>query len=67
MNSMDTFAPDMPCRVHDGLNDQIIEWCPQWAAMYREHASKWDEGVVAWDGLLLDGWAPIVHGHSCGH
>jgi len=67
MNSMDTFDPDMPCRVHDGLNDQIIEWSPHWAPMYREHASKWDEGVVAWDGLLLDGWTPLVRGRSCCH
>ncbi len=67
MNSMDTFDPDMPCRVHDGLNDQIIEWSPRWASMYREHASKWNEGIIAWDGLLLDGWAPIVPGRSCGH
>ena len=51
----------------DGLNDQIIEWSPQWASMYREHSSKWNEGIIAWDGLLLDGWAPIVHGRSCGH
>lgn len=36
-------------------------------SMYREHASNWDEGVIAWDGLLLDGWAPIIHTHSCGH
>lgn len=54
-NPMDTFDPDRPCQVHDGLNDQTIEWKPQWGSMYREHGAKWDEGVVAWDGLLLDG------------
>ncbi|AWL93071.1 hypothetical protein CO683_38150 [Bradyrhizobium ottawaense] len=47
MKSMDTFDPDMPCHVHDGLNDQIIECSPQWAWMYRQHASRWDEGVIA--------------------
>jgi len=30
---MDTFDPDKPCRVHDGLNDQMIEWSPQWASI----------------------------------
>ena len=65
MNPMDSFDPDMPCRVHDGLNDQVIEWSPNWASMYRQYAWKWDEGVVAWDGLLLDGWSPIAP--SCGH
>lgn len=46
-------------QVHDGLNDQMIEWRPQWASMFREFATTWDEGVVAYDGLLLDGWTPI--------
>jgi hypothetical protein len=44
---LDTFDPDRPCQVHDGLNDQMIEWSPQWASMYREHGASWDEGVVA--------------------
>ncbi|SFM51096.1 hypothetical protein SAMN05216573_102199 [Bradyrhizobium sp. Rc3b] len=64
---MDTFDPDRACQVHDGLNDQLIEWRPQWAAAYREHAAKWDEGVVSWDGLLLDGWTPTMLEHPCGH
>jgi hypothetical protein len=29
MNPMDTFNPDMPCRVHDKVNDHIFEWNPQ--------------------------------------
>jgi hypothetical protein len=56
MNPMSTFNPEKPCRVHDGLNDQIIEWNPQWAPLYLDHGVKHDEGVIAWDGLLLDGW-----------
>jgi hypothetical protein len=52
---METFDPDRPCQVHDGLNEQVIGWRSEWASMYREHGAKWDEGVVAWDGLLLDG------------
>jgi hypothetical protein len=45
----------------------MIEWKPQWASLYREHGANWDEGVVAWDGLLLDGWTPIMLRHPCGH
>jgi len=33
MNPMATFDPDRPCQVHDGLNNQVIEWSPQWASM----------------------------------
>ena len=57
MNPMDTFNPDVACRVHDGLNDRVFEWRPEWAASYRKHAEDFDTaGVVSWDGLLLDGW-----------
>jgi len=55
MNPMSTFDPDVACRVHDRLNEKIINWRPEWAANYRQYA---DEGVIEWDGLLLDGWSP---------
>lgn len=53
MNPMSTFNPDLPCRVHDSLNNQMIEWKPQWASLYREHGVKQEEGVIAWDGSPL--------------
>ena len=42
-------------RLYDGLND----WKPERAANYREHAEVFAAvmpGVIARDGLLLDGW-----------
>ncbi|WP_426611325.1 hypothetical protein [Bradyrhizobium sp. McL0616] len=59
MNPMDTFNPDEPCRLHDGLNNDFIEWNPEWAAHYREYSFNQDEGVISWDGALLDGWVPM--------
>ena len=58
MNPMSTFNPGAACRVHDKLNDQILDWQPSWAANYRQYASEFDTGIVNWDGLLLDGWCP---------
>jgi hypothetical protein len=41
--------------VHDLLND----WQTVWAPHYRQHAILLnDEGVIEWDGDLLDGWVP---------
>jgi hypothetical protein len=60
MNPMNTFNPEVPCHVHDKLNDELIEWQAQWAPLYRDHGVLYDEGVIAWDGLLLDGWSPVV-------
>ena len=57
MNPMSTFNPDVACRVHDKLNDTFFDWKPEWAAKYREYAHEHDEGVINWEGLLLDGWA----------
>ena len=56
MNSMATFNPDQRCHVHDGLNDKLLNWDPEWATHYRKYAAPEGKGVVAWDGLLLDGW-----------
>ena len=55
---MSEFDPDEPARVHDRLNDQVIEWDPQ------RHGRDWHQaghcdfgnGIIEWDGLLLDGW-----------
>ena len=56
MMPISTFNPEQRCRVHDRLNDQVLDWKPEWASHYREYAAKHDEGVISWDGLLLDGW-----------
>ncbi len=55
---MSTFDPSQPADVHDQLNDRVFRWKPEWAStwLYRsDHAP----GVVEWEGLLLDGWAPV--------
>lgn len=55
LRSMIEFDPARPALVHDSLNDKMIEWQPDWAAHYREHAIAEGE-IIGWDGLLLDGW-----------
>ena len=60
MNPMNTFNPEIPCHVHNRLNDEILEWQTQWAPLFRELGILQDEGVIAWNGFLLDGWSTIV-------
>ena len=60
MNPMNTFNPRIPCHVHDRLNDEIIEWHTRWASPFLNDCVKRSDGFVAWDGLLVDGWSPIV-------
>jgi hypothetical protein len=58
LRPMSDFDPSRPAMVHDRLNDKTFEWKAEWAANYREQAigDSANEGVVGWDGLLLDGW-----------
>ena len=53
---MSTFDPDKPAYLHDRLNEEVLEWRPEDAQRWREHAVPHVEGVITWDGLLIDGW-----------
>jgi hypothetical protein len=46
MNPMSTFNPDKPCKVHDRVNEFLLDWKPEWAADYRRWASEFDTGVI---------------------
>ena len=60
---MDQFDPSKSGQqVHDQLNDQVIDWEPErhgrdWA---RHGHRDFGDGIVEWDGLLLDGWRPAA-------
>src|ERR1700760_151683 len=59
MNPMSTFIPDVACRVHDQLNDRVLDWRPEWAEHYRQYASEHDTGVIGWTGYSWTaGWVP---------
>jgi hypothetical protein len=60
MRPMSEFDPTQPAMVHDGLNDKTFEWKPEWAQNYREYAVEDKDGVIGWDGLLLDGWEEMT-------
>jgi hypothetical protein len=56
---MDEFDPWWPAFVHDGLNDKWFAWKPdEYREHFQQYARQHGEGVIEWDGLLLDGWRP---------
>ena len=69
MNPMSTFDPSTPAMVHDRLNDRTFEWKPEtMQANYEQYATPFGPpDVIAWDGLLLDGWLPISKGSPRPH
>src|ERR1700722_19366741 len=56
---MTQFDPSRPALVHDRLNAKTFEWSPEWRASFERYKREAGLGVVSWDGLLLDGSAPI--------
>jgi hypothetical protein len=56
---MSEFDPSKPAMVHDRLNDETFEWVPERHMPHWEPVKEADAGVIAWDGLLLDGWRPM--------
>ena len=57
--SMRDFDPARPARVHDLLNDTTLEWNAGWADNWRKYAHLTIDGVVYWEGLILDDWEPV--------
>lgn len=64
LRPMSTFDPTQPAILHDRLNDKIITWLAEedMIANYREYATLDEEGLVSWDGLILDGWGNVLGG-----
>ena len=57
---MSKFDPSRLAMVHDKLDDKMLEWSPLWEAHYRAFAFPSPDGSIAWNGLELDGWAPLL-------
>jgi hypothetical protein len=60
MRPMKEFDPSTPAMVHDRLNDRTFEWKPEWQGKHDLSARKSGDGLILLDGLLLDGWQPVV-------
>lgn len=56
---MSGFRPERPALLHDQLNDIVFDWLatPELVESWQRYATPHERGVIAWDGLLLDGWA----------
>lgn len=56
LKPMSEFDPTEPAMIHDARNDRVLAWSPDLQESYHRHARAVAPGVVAFDGLLLDGW-----------
>ena len=60
LRPMSEFDPAQTVLVHDQLNDELFEWWPARREHYERYARRLRDGRVAWDGLLLAGWRPLL-------
>ena len=57
MRPIKEFDPAKPATVHD---PRSFEWKPKtMQENYEKCATPRADGVIEWDGLLLDGWEPL--------
>jgi hypothetical protein len=59
---MSEFDPSKPAILHDRLKDEIVTWTGEERDLYVASAKPQSDGVVEWDGRLLDGWGNVLGG-----
>lgn len=62
LRPMSEFDPSQPAVLHDSLNGKIIPWTGEDQDRWRRFAKPHAEGVIAWEGHLIDGWGNVLGG-----
>jgi len=58
---MSEFDPPQRAIVHDVITDKTFPWRPElFLENYKRFAEADGAGMVAWDGMLLDGWTKHI-------
>jgi hypothetical protein len=59
LRPMSEFDPSEPAILHDRRNDRTIAWSPAFEWEFKRYARQHAPGVIAFEGLLLDGWRDV--------
>ena len=59
---MRDFDPSEPAIIHDLVSDTIIAWSGEEAADFRRSCVAQDDGSIAWNGFVFDGWGNVLGG-----
>jgi hypothetical protein len=62
LHSMKDFDPSQPAILHDRVSDTIITWTGEEATVFRRSCVEQDDGSLAWDGFVFDGWGNVLGG-----
>jgi hypothetical protein len=59
---MKDFDPSEPAILHDQVSDQIISWTGEDAEAFRRAQVARDDGTIAWNEFVFDGWGNVLGG-----
>jgi hypothetical protein len=62
LHPMKDFDSSEPAILHDRLSDSIIAWSGEEAAAFRRSCLVQDDGSLAWNGFVFDGWGNVLGG-----
>ena len=62
LHPMKDFNPSEPAVLHDRISDTIITWSGEQAIAYRSSCVAREDGSVAWNGYVFDGWGNVLGG-----
>lgn len=62
LKPMNTFDPSKPALLHDQLNDDMVPWTGEELVGWQKYAKRRSDGVIEWDGCLIDGWCEPLGG-----
>jgi hypothetical protein len=59
---MKDFDPSEPSLIHDRRTNRTLAWSPDFGQSFEKYAEQTAPGVVADEGLELDGWMELDEG-----
>ena len=62
LHPMKDFNPSEPAILHDQISDAIVTWSGEDADAFRRNGVWREDGTVAWNGFVFDGWGNVLGG-----
>jgi hypothetical protein len=59
---MKDFNPFEPAILHDQVSDTIVTWSGEEADAFRCTQVQRQDGTIAWNGFVFDGWGNVLSG-----
>ena len=62
LHPMKDFDPSEPAILHDQVSNTIVTWSGEDANAFQRSFIAREDGTVAWNGFVFDGWGHVLGG-----